>query len=567
MKITGIIVENYRSLRRVNVELGKFSIFVGQNNHGKTNFFEAIDWFYNAKSSEPDEHFGRDTSNQIKVEVFFEDVIESDIEKLSIEANKTKIRTLLGTHNNFSMIKTSVDHKKSFIVNNEGKVNPTGLDTAINEFLPKLEYVNTKIRLDDVSKYKEKNPIGTMLSGVLSAIIESSKDYQDFKNQFSKLFDDESSEVRKELNRLGDSVEIYLQKQFPDGTKVRFGVNAPQFSDLLKSFDTIVDDGIETKAEDKGDGMQRAIMLSIIQAFADYRRNQTGGGTFLFMIDEAELHLHPSAQRALKQALREICTIDQVLVNTHSSVLVVDQYDNQKIFRVEKENSITEIKEIDELGKIDVIFELLGGSPSDLLLPRNFLIVEGQCEFEFLTTVIKRFYPDQYRGIKILFARGDIIMQQQSLWAIHRLYSPLAGSDNPIYKEKVIILIDKQNQSQQKHYKTFQDNYPYIFKNNQCLELPTETLEGYYPSAHRKKSDDLIKLKPEEKVSYAREVAQNITLEELEKEMPVICQALAAADAKAFNPNSITISQLATSPIDPLSNQDQASVTNISIPL
>jgi len=49
--------------------------------------------------------------------------------------------------------------------------------------------------------------------------------------------------------------------------------------------------------------MQRAIMLSIIQAFADYRKQQTGGGSFLFMIDEAELHLHPSAQRALKKAL------------------------------------------------------------------------------------------------------------------------------------------------------------------------------------------------------------------------------------------------------------------------
>jgi putative ATP-dependent endonuclease of OLD family len=225
------------------------------------------------------EHFGREVNNKISVEIYFDDVVETDIEKLKTDAHKTKIKTLLDSKTSFSVIKTSVDHKRKYFVEHEDKGNPSGLDTAINEFLPKLEYVNTKIRLDDVSKFKDRNPIGIMLSGVLTAIIENSQDYIDFKNQFSKLFDSDSSEVRQELDKLGTKVEVYLQKQFPNGTKVKFGVNPPNFNDLLKSFDTTVDDGIETKAEDKGDGMQRAIMLSIIQAFADYRKEQIGGGT------------------------------------------------------------------------------------------------------------------------------------------------------------------------------------------------------------------------------------------------------------------------------------------------
>jgi len=335
MKISKIVVENYRSIQKVEVALSKFVIFVGQNNHGKTNFFEAIDWFYTAKTSIKDEHFDRDEGKKISVEIFFEDVISSDIDKLTTEANKTKIRNMLGAFTTFSVLKTSVDHKRKYFVSGEDKGNPSGLDTAINEFLPKLEYVNTKIRLDDVSKYKDKNPIGVMLSGVLTAIIENSQDYIDFKKQFSRLFDNEDSEVRKELDKLGLKVEVYLQKQFPDGTKVKFGVNPPHFTELLKSFDTVVDDGIETKAEDKGDGMQRAIMLAIIQAFADYRKEQSGGGSFLFLIDEAELHLHPSAQRLLKKALIDICATDQVLVNTHSSVLVVENNEHQKIFKVQ----------------------------------------------------------------------------------------------------------------------------------------------------------------------------------------------------------------------------------------
>lgn len=537
MKISKIIVDNYRSIKKVEVDLSKFSIFIGQNNHGKTNFFEAIEWFYNAKSSDEEEYYQKDNTNKIKVEVTFDGVVNTDVEKLSTDANRTKIKTMLGDSTIFSVVKSSSDHKRKYFVNGEDKGNPQGLDTAINEFLPKLEYINTKIRLDDVSKYKDKNPIGIMLSGVLTAIIENSQDYIDFKNQFTKLFDNADSEVRKELDKLGGQVEIYLQKQFPDGTKVKFGVNPPHFTDLLKSFDTTVNDGIETRAEAKGDGMQRAIMLSIIQAFADYRKKQTGGGTFLFMIDEAELHLHPSAQRALKKALLDICTTDQVLVNTHSSVLVVDNNELQKIFRVEKSNGITDIKEVGDLEKINIIFELLGGSPADLLLPRNFLIVEGKSEFEFITIIIKRFYRDKLIGIKVLFAGGDLDEQAPTLLAVHKLLSPLAGSDNPIYKDKAVVLIDKPNAIQQNKYNLFKQGYPYLFEKNQIFELITESLEEYYPAPYKRTTVEIAQLVTNgRKVAYAKEVANQITQEQFENNMTIIFQALTKSNEIAFNP-------------------------------
>jgi len=535
VKISKITVQNYRSIQEVNINVDCLTIFVGQNNHGKTNFFEAIEWFYNAKSSKDDEHFQRDPKNVIKVEIFFDEVVESDIEKLTTAANKTKIKQLLDNDKSFSVVKTSLDHKRKYFVNGGDKGNPQGLDAAINEFLPRLEYVNTKICLDDVSKYKDRNPIGIMLSGVLTAIIESSKEYSDFKAKFSQLFDSSDSDVRKELDKLGAQVEIYLQKQFPDGTKVRFGVNPPEFSDLLKSFDTIVDDGVETKAEDKGDGMQRAIMLSIIQAFADYRKKQIGGGTFLFMIDEAELHLHPSAQRALKRALLDICESDQVLLNTHSSVLVVENNEKQKIFKVQKSNKITSIIEADDSDKVNIIFDLLGGSPADLLLPKNFLIVEGKSDYEFTNTIIKRFYKEEFHGIKILFAGGDIIEQEQSLLAVHKVFVPLATSENPIYKLKAVILIDKPNDKQKNKYELFVKGYPYLFENNQVFELENECIEEYYPTKWKKTKTEVEDLENNgQKVEYAQKVGNEITQEEFENKMTKIFEAINKCTDLAF---------------------------------
>ncbi|KGW90160.1 ATP-dependent nuclease [Burkholderia pseudomallei] len=532
MKVAHIRVENFRSLKNVEVaNVTRFTIFVGQNNHGKTNLFEAIEWFYGAKSSPTDYYFNRDARNGILVNITFDEVEETDIEKLTTEASKTKIRTMLDGSKSFSVQKTSTDHKRKYFVNGVDKGNPTGLDAAINEFIPKLEYISTQIRLDDVSKYKDKNPIGLMLSGVLTAIIENSDEYRAFKEQFAKLFDSTDSDVRKELDKLGTQVEVYLQKQFPDGTKVKFGVNPPQFSDLLKSFETSVDDGIETKAEDKGDGMQRAIMLSIIQAFADYRKSQSGGGSFLFMIDEAELHLHPSAQRALKRALVEISTTDQVLVNTHSSVLVVEDSPVQCIFKVDKCQGVTSIESVGALEKINIVFDLLGGSPTDLLLPRNFLIVEGKSDFVFLSEMIKRFYEDQLRGVKILFSGGDIDMQEGDLLAVHSLFKPLAGADNPIYKDRTIVVIDKPNDGQKKKYDLFKNGYPYLFQNGQVCELDTETLEEYYPGRFKKQRGEVLNA---QKVAYAREVAQAISQEQFEQEMPKLFEALMKAKEKGF---------------------------------
>jgi putative ATP-dependent endonuclease of the OLD family len=125
--------------------------------------------------------------------------------------------------------------------------NPTGFDSAFNDFLPLFEYVDTRTRLEDVAKYGKTTPIAMMLSGVLAAILEENDSYREFKAKFEELFGDESSDIKVELDRLSGKVKVYLEKQFPDCTKVEFEVGQPMFEDLLKNFSTSVDDGMLEK--------------------------------------------------------------------------------------------------------------------------------------------------------------------------------------------------------------------------------------------------------------------------------------------------------------------------------
>lgn len=482
MKITRIKIVNFRSIKETEFTTTDFNIFVGQNNCGKTNFFEAIDFFFNGisrGSSINDLKFKRIPENEILVEIEFTDA-QDGAAKMRHEGNRGKIQNTLGGLNDVVFRRTSelVGKRKMFV--NGSEVQPgTGFDAALNDFLPKFEYISTKQYYDSVAKYTKTTPIGIMLSGVLTTILENNQQYQEFQSKFRELFEDDDSEIKAEFVAIGNKVKGHLERQFPDTTKVTFEVTAPAFDDLLKNFETSIDDGVETSAEEKGDGMQRALMLAIIQAYADFRKqNEDAGKSFLFFIDEAELHLHPTAQRNLKNVLHSLSQdIDQVFINTHSSVFVADNYVNQSIFKVEKGHGETEIEIVSDSEKPYVVFELLGGSPSDLLLPCNFLIVEGQTEFELLSRVIARFYSDR-KNIQIIKANGDIDQAIRTINAIEKAFTPLNSS---IYRDKVILMLDLPSDHTAGGVQQFRQNNPHLDANHQIYILQARDIEQCYP--------------------------------------------------------------------------------------
>lgn len=537
MKISKITVLKFRSIHEAGFECKDFNVFVGQNNCGKTNFFEAIEWFYNGTTKSvnlKDISFARNTENEIIVEIEFSGA-QDGIAKMKNEANGSKIKTVIKESETITVKRSSIDNKRKIIIDgNEIEKLPTGFDAAFNDFLPRFEYISTKQYFDSVAKYAKTTPIGIMLSGVLATILEKNPQYKKFQEQFTELFEDDKSEIKIEFDNLGNRVKLHLEKQFPDTTKVKFEVTPPVFDDLLKNFETTVDDGVETTAAEKGDGMQRALMLAIIQAYAEFRRkNEEVGKSFLFFIDEAELHLHPTAQRNLKNVLLELSsTMDQVFINTHSSVLVADDHDIQQIFKVEKVNKETTIFPIGEFEKPYIVYELLGGSPSDLLLPRNFLIVEGPSEVEFLTRVIKRFYLDKCQ-IQIISAEGDVDQAERTINSIEKVYSPLNKS---LYRDKLQILCDKPSEKREGGVKDFLSRFKDLKHNNQIVFLEACSLEECYPNFDdwQRTNEQVSYMTGRQKRQLAKRVGNEISQVQFETDMQAFHSILTATWDKAF---------------------------------
>lgn len=533
MKIKNIKISNFRSIKSANFDTTNFNIFVGQNNCGKTNFFEAIEFFFNGIDRNTNiDHlkFKKDKSLEIRVEIEFIGSLQG-AEVMNNATNKTKIEKALNDNDTVTFIRSSLDISKRIMIVNGEEIHPgTGFDKALNDFLPKYEYVNTKQYYDSVAKYGKTTPMGKMLSGVLLAIIETDDKYKAFQKIFTDLFQAGDSKIKKEFEKVGTEVQGYLKKQFADCSNVEFGVETPIFEDLLKNFSTIVDDGISTTAEEKGDGMQRALMLAIIQAYADFRKREEVGKSFLFFIDEAELHLHPSAQRNLKNVLYSLSeSNDQVFINTHSSVFIADDMKEQSIFKIEKNNSETSIEKLIDDEKPYLVFELLGGSPTDLLLPHNFLIVEGVSEFEFLSRVISRFYKEKPK-IQIIKANGDIEQTKRSINAIEKIYTPLNVS---IYKNRLVLLFDKYSDSTESSFNDFKKQNKCLENNKQIFTIPFRDIEQYYPNKKcptytnwKKTQDEVDKMNGHKKKQLAKFVGDNITKKAFEETLSICFQAL-----------------------------------------
>jgi len=535
MRITKITIHNFRSIQNSEFIPNAFNVFAGQNNHGKTNFFEAIEWFYSGSGDIGQIAYRRNRENEVSVEIEYSGIQEG-IEAIKNEGTRTKFANFAEGRDVLRVVRRSKDPSKRLLWDErKGEwttKNFAGFDKAFNDCVPRLQYVATRTRLAEVSKWGKKTPIGEMLSGVLNAILETSAPYRDFRNKFDELFTGERSEVKQELDKLAGRVKEHLEQQFPECTKIGFGVTPPVFDDLLKSFETAVDDGIETLAEEKGDGMQRALMLAILKTYSDHRRETDElGKRFLFLIDEAELHLHPTAQRQLKLALLQLAENgDQVFINTHSSVLVADEAAGQSLWRIAKTSGATTIRHVATEDKPELVYELLGGSPADLLFPKNFLIVEGASEDYFLGCIMPRFYRDK-PWAKVIRAEGNHEMQRRNMHSLNVAFTPLYQT--PVYATRFVVLCDKPHADRQKDFDLFLKSYDALNQRGQIVVSPFGSLEECYPTPWRKTADEVKAMTPKEKTELAVEVGKNIAQVTFEKEMPHILKALETVWAHA----------------------------------
>lgn len=168
----------------------------------------------------------------------------------------------------------------------------------------------------------------------------------------------------------------------------------------------------------------------------------------IILIDEPETSLHASLQKKLLTVLRDIAYKDgkQVFIATHSH-LFLDRENPQNNYKISLYTGKKDVHKLETMTDVVVaIYQLLGNTPDDLLLPNNFIIVEGPSDKIFLVHLMKRFFSKQLEAKHIIVqpAHGDITNRQitTTMHYLDQFFTVLHG--NPLYRDRAVILVDQQ---------------------------------------------------------------------------------------------------------------------------
>lgn len=193
-------------------------------------------------------------------------------------------------------------------------------------------------------------------------------------------------------NVLSDSVAaVASELPFREG---HLGINLPDSRHALRGMlqEAVITsrDEVEVPIAERGTGFQSAMVLGILR-YVSSRAKQPGVNV-VFAIEEPEAFLHPQTQRAMAKILRDISVDAQLLVTTHSPVLV-DSFSVSRISRLplspagmtytSRRQDLTEAEE----GRLT---RYCDATNSELVFANAVLLVEGHGDKLLIDYLLER---------------------------------------------------------------------------------------------------------------------------------------------------------------------------------
>jgi len=209
-------------------------------------------------------------------------------------------------------------------------------------------------------------------------------------------------------------------------------------------------------------------------------------------IDEPEFALEARIQKRLRELfLQKAAEGKHIIVATHSH-LMVNRGSIGHNYRVDRVEGLTTVRQLaSESEMLEVSFNLLGNSPSDLFFPENFLIVEGASD-QIIAERVRDLCDISASQVKVLAATSSSQLRGLEE-AIVTALRPLMAKHSP-YHEKVVCLIDKPDGRNLKPIEKLRTTLK-----NRLVELDQYSLEEYLPS-------DLYALAGMDKASVLEEI-------------------------------------------------------------
>lgn len=339
MKLVSFSVRDFRSIRKAErLSLGKMTVLIGPNNEGKSNILRAMSIALKVLSRvgpsvgisrgriisragryrrtvqlETDYDWVRDFPISLQNEKESgESVMDLEFD-LSDEESQSFYGEVQSSLNGTLPIRLRFGQRGiGFQVRKQGK----GGRALSQKATPIAKFIAKRLDFQSVSAIRPAAATLDIVEDLVSrelAVVEESDAYSKALNKLTEL-------QEPVFLALSSRIQTTLQGFMEDVKKVEIKLSRDDFSQALRrSCRVILDDGTATDLQQKGDGIQSLAAISLIRHVSE---TSALGRQLMLAIEEPESHLHPRAIHHLRAVLNETAEKHQVIITTHSPLLI-----------------------------------------------------------------------------------------------------------------------------------------------------------------------------------------------------------------------------------------------------
>lgn len=214
--------------------------------------------------------------------------------------------------------------------------NPRGFPGVLRGALPTLIFIPAVRNLNEEIKTTKTNPMGFLMKALLDSITNK----EDQKASIEKAI----LNIQMLLNRSGEDkrfssiieterkLNAVLKEYMDCELEIEFTV--PTTENLISSPKIYINDGTRNLAKNKGHGMQRALIFSILRCYSDclLEKEENNAKSIIFCIEEPEIYMHPQAQRTIRKVFQTLASKkNQIIYSTHSPMLIEVEFFDQVV--------------------------------------------------------------------------------------------------------------------------------------------------------------------------------------------------------------------------------------------
>jgi predicted ATP-dependent endonuclease of OLD family len=490
MIIKKVIINNFKSIEHIELDFDKIGnsytkIFVGINESGKSNILEALSFFKVQKTNVSFDSFcNQKLEDCEKCEISFylelgdnncningitdlsnkpqkiKFKISNIVKRVSLQKKKNKFESLYDYDvellDNNTFIKKGQGYDNiynpvdKYIINNK---RVEGFELLTKElflkFFRKIISEMIEKKEPEVSMWKPSPDY--ILSNInlfkFKENINSSKPLKNIfylsgytEEKIKEIIDKVPNHTQRSIlsSRLNTAINNYIGRVWSNKISIVIEIaDTGNLSFLIK------DQGVENEHNrfeitDRSQGAQQflSLILSLsLEAENHERKNE------IILIDEPEVHLHPSGIRDLGKELLKVGNENYVFLATHSP-FIIDKRHKERHYIVKKNKKaiteITRIRESDNIIDDEVLNEAFGINVYRDLLNPHSVLVEGASDKIILQ---KAFDCLGYNGIGITNGHGsniDTLASKMNFDNISVLVVTDDDKDGRKYKENIL---------------------------------------------------------------------------------------------------------------------------------